>query len=47
MSDRVETAAKQAGWRARVESYASADPRSLGLFRIALGTLLFLDAARR
>jgi hypothetical protein len=51
MSDRVETeldaAAKGAGWRARVENYASADPRSLGLFRIALGTLLFLDAARR
>jgi Vitamin K-dependent gamma-carboxylase len=27
--------------------YSSADPRSLGLFRIALGLLLFLDAARR
>src|SRR5450755_810230 len=51
MSDRVETeldaAAKGAGWRGRVESYASADPRSLGVFRMALGTLLFLDAARR
>jgi hypothetical protein len=27
--------------------FASADPRSLGVFRIALGVLLFLDAARR
>jgi hypothetical protein len=29
------------------KAYASADPRSLGLFRIALGTLLFVDVARR
>ena len=28
-------------------TYATADPRSLGLFRIALGILLFLDVARR
>lgn len=28
-------------------SYATADPRSLGLFRVALGTLLFYDVARR
>ncbi len=28
-------------------TYATADPRSLGLFRIALGTLLFVDVARR
>jgi hypothetical protein len=28
-------------------TYASADPRSLGLFRIALATLLFVDVARR
>jgi hypothetical protein len=27
--------------------YATADPRSLGLFRIALGTLLFADVLRR
>jgi hypothetical protein len=30
-----------------VDAYASADPRSLGLFRIALGVLLFVDVARR
>jgi hypothetical protein len=29
------------------ETYATADPRSLGLFRIALGILLFADVARR
>jgi hypothetical protein len=28
-------------------TYATADPRSLGLFRIALGILLFVDVARR
>jgi hypothetical protein len=28
-------------------TFAVADPRSLGLFRIALGTLLFVDVARR
>jgi len=33
--------------RALITQYASADPRSLGLFRVALGILLFLDAARR
>jgi hypothetical protein len=34
-------------WGDTARRYASADPRSLGLFRIALGLLLFLDAARR
>jgi hypothetical protein len=29
------------------DTYATADPRSLGLFRIALGILLFVDVARR
>ena len=29
------------------QTYATADPRSLGLFRIALATLLFIDVARR
>jgi hypothetical protein len=28
-------------------TYASADPRSLGLLRWALGSLLFVDLARR
>jgi hypothetical protein len=28
-------------------AYASADPRSLGLFRIALGALMFFDVLRR
>jgi hypothetical protein len=36
-----------AGLWTHIERYASADPRSLGLFRIALGVLLFVDAARR
>ncbi len=30
-----------------VKTYATVDPRSLGLFRIALGALLFEDVARR
>lgn len=30
-----------------VRVYATADPRSLGLFRVALGLLLFVDVARR
>jgi hypothetical protein len=34
-------------WRFLVRTYASADPRSLAVFRIALGTLLFIDVARR
>lgn len=34
-------------WRFLSDTYATADPRSLGLFRIALGTLLFVDVARR
>ena len=29
------------------DTYATADPRSLGLFRIALGMLLFVDVLRR
>ncbi len=33
--------------RALTRVYASADPRSLGVFRIALGALLFEDVARR
>jgi hypothetical protein len=32
-------------WRKLARLYGSADPRSLGLFRIALGTLLFVDVA--
>jgi hypothetical protein len=34
-------------WSFAKQTYASADPRSLGLFRIALGILLFVDVARR
>lgn len=34
-------------WRWLLRAYATADPRSLGLFRIALGALLFEDVARR
>jgi hypothetical protein len=34
-------------WEFLKRNYASADPRSLGLLRIALGTLLFVDLARR
>ena len=34
-------------WAFLKDTYATADPRSLGLFRIALGTLLFFDVARR
>jgi hypothetical protein len=34
-------------WTFAKQTYASADPRSLGLFRIALGILLFVDVARR
>src|SRR5688500_10602867 len=32
-------------WAKLAQLYGSADPRSLGLFRIALGTLLFIDVA--
>jgi len=28
-------------------TYASADPRSLGLFRVALGAVIFIDVLRR
>lgn len=35
------------GLRHTVMAFVSADPRSLGLFRIALGALLFFDTARR
>jgi hypothetical protein len=34
-------------WSFLKKTYASADPRSLGLFRIALAALLFVDVARR
>jgi hypothetical protein len=34
-------------WAFLRDTYGSADPRSLGLFRIALGVLLFVDVARR
>lgn len=34
-------------WRGLLRTYATADPRSLGLFRIALGLLLFEDVVRR
>jgi Vitamin K-dependent gamma-carboxylase len=34
-------------WTFLRDTYATADPRSLGLFRIALGILLFADVARR
>ncbi len=56
MSEQVESEAEGgkgfkenlvAAWRWLVATYATADPRSLGLFRIALGALLFEDVARR
>jgi hypothetical protein len=49
MSDRVQVraAASRTGLGAALTRFISADPRSLGLFRIALGVLLFADAARR
>jgi hypothetical protein len=34
-------------WTFLKETYGTADPRSLGLFRIALAALLFVDVARR
>jgi hypothetical protein len=34
-------------WAFLRDTYCTADPRSLGLFRIALATLLFVDVARR
>lgn len=34
-------------WQYWLRLYATADPRSIGLFRIALGLLLFEDVARR
>jgi Vitamin K-dependent gamma-carboxylase len=42
-----EPRTRESFFRFLADSYATADPRSLGLFRIALGTLLFVDAARR
>jgi hypothetical protein len=49
MSDRVQarTGESSTGWSGGLKGFISADPRSLGLFRIALGVLLFADAARR
>ncbi len=44
--ERVEKK-EQSFWDFLKRTYASADPRSLGLLRIALGTLLFVDLARR
>jgi Vitamin K-dependent gamma-carboxylase len=41
------TLEKSSSLRGLAQRYCSADPRSLGVFRIALGILLFLDAARR
>ncbi len=35
------------GFRQTLLAFVSVDPRSLGLFRIALGALLFFDTARR
>jgi hypothetical protein len=40
-------AANPGFWAFAKQTYGSADPRSLGLFRIALGILLFIDVARR
>jgi len=49
MSDRVQARARAGGIgpSGALKRFISADPRSLGLFRIALGILLFADAARR
>jgi hypothetical protein len=41
------TEPKQSSFAFLRDTYATADPRSLGLFRIALGILLFADVARR
>ncbi|HEY4104355.1 MAG TPA: HTTM domain-containing protein [Polyangiaceae bacterium] len=47
-SSRQETASRApTSLRRFALGYSSADPRSLGIFRIALGMLLFMDAARR
>jgi len=46
MSDETRLAS-EGGFKHTLFAFASADPRSLGLFRIALGALLFLDTARR
>jgi hypothetical protein len=40
-------AEEPSAFRAFESTYMTADPRSLGLFRIALGILLFIDVARR
>lgn len=47
MSDPARSTAARRFWAFLVSAYATADPRSLGLFRIALGALLFEDVARR
>ncbi len=39
--------ALRAVWRFLVRVYATTDPRSLGVFRVALGVMLFCDVARR
>jgi len=45
---KAETGAGLKGfWAFLRDTYGSADPRSLGLFRIALAGLLFVDVARR
>ena len=45
--ERKASSGLQNFWRYVTQTYATADPRSLGLFRIALATLLFIDVARR
>ncbi|HTQ05046.1 MAG TPA: HTTM domain-containing protein, partial [Polyangiaceae bacterium] len=47
-SERGSNSSSRPGlWAFLRDTYATADPRSLGLFRIALGILLFVDVARR
>lgn len=47
-SERGARSERRAGlWAFLRDTYGTADPRSLGLFRIALGILLFADVARR
>ena len=45
--DQARANASRTGSGEALKRFISADPRSLGLFRIALGILLFADAARR
>lgn len=48
VSESPESEPPAHGWLQRfLDTYAQADPRALGLFRIALGALLFVDVARR